>query len=346
MRIRLGVSPDIDTETMGEAINAALEASAISQVPLLANGKIPDIRDAIEAGKVKWKPEPPGDEHFDDAKTVLRRGWGDCDDLAPWLAASLRASGEKPDATPFVYQSGPRRWHAVVDDGEGHTLDPSRWAGMGKKASVSGDFGLVGAVWAPMFEDQLAIAVHPHTQGWAGRVDIPDETLPLSWSTIAHHLSPRAAAISAIQGACGWSEIAGDLHEDDIARLQGLETLLLTNGDVEAAADALGDDYVGFLPMLAPAAAQLAAPMANQLLSRIPGMGMMNVPGIPLGIPVPKVPSFLRKGFGGLFGKKKKKRHAPPPPSPTVQTMLPSMQGGIPPGATVTLPGGAIIVKF
>lgn len=355
MRIRLGVSPDIDHDTMGEAIDAALESVAVSQVPLIEQGKVPDIRDAIKAGKVKWKPEPPGDEHFDDAKTVLARGWGDCDDLAPWLAASLRASGELPDAYPYVYQSGPKRWHAVVDDGHGNRLDPSKWAGMGKKSSVNGyaDYGVVGAVWAPMFEDQLALAAHPHTAGWAARVDVPDQSLPISWSTVAHGIDPRRAMMAAIQGACGFCDVAGDPHEDDIARLIGIEALLATHGDIDAAAESIGEDYIGFLPMLAPAAAQLAAPMANKLMSKIPGMGLAHIPGVPIGVPIPKVPKFLRKGFGSLFGGKKKKKHkAVVPPSPTPQMMLPQpAQGGypgqiIPAGATVTLPGGAIIVKF
>lgn len=328
MRIRLGVSPEIPTDTMGEAIDAALEASAVSQVPLIATGKVPDIRDAIRAGRVRWKPEPPGDEHFDDAKTVLKRGWGDCDDLAPWLAASLRATGEAPHAQPYVYQSGPRRWHAVVDRGDGKTLDPSAWAGMNRRRAKIDGYG-VGAgapIWSPMWLQKLAMAAHPHSHGWAGRVDVPDQSLPLSWSTITHGRSPRQAILSAIQGACGVADVAGDVAEDDMARLVGIEALIASNGDLDVAADVLGDEYVGILPLLAPAAASMAMPMANKLLSS------------PM------------KMFGGLFGKKKKSGGAPAapppggvPPSPTTEAMA---RNAASPGSCMTAPGGPIIVRF
>jgi hypothetical protein len=365
MRIRLGVSPDIDTDTMGEAIDAALEAVAVSQVPLIKSGKVPDIRDVIEAGKVRWKPEPKGDEHFDDAKTVIARGWGDCDDLAPWLAATLRATGEAPNAYPYVYQSGPRRWHAVVDDGHGKMLDPSRWAGMGKgkrKNSVSGhDIYGTAPVWSPMFGHRLAIASHPHTQGWSGRVDVPDTSLPITWSTVAHGYSPHSAVAAAVSGACDVCDVAGEVDDTTWARLVGLETLLegATRDEAEEIlAEELGEDYVGILPMLAPAAAQfMMSPQGQSLMSKIPG-GMpipgfsdTPIPGVPIPVPGFSAAKGVLKGagklFGGLFGKKKKKKRRPPP-SPTPQLMAPSLMSGqgIPPGATVMLPGGAIIVRF
>lgn len=262
MRIRLGVDPDIDIDTMGEAIDAALEASAISQVPLIEQGKVPDIRDAIKKGKVEWKPEPPGDEHFDDAKTVLSRGWGDCDDLAPWLAASLRASGEAPDARPFVYQSGPKRWHAVVDRGDGKVLDPSRWAGMGgKKKRID---GIRAAAWAPMVSGHLALATYPYVSGYAGRVDLPDSEVPVSWSAISRGATQARAIVGALRAAQRFAECVGDPYEEDIARLQGLD-VLLGETSMHVVGDVLGalEDYLGEegLEGIYPAAQALGAPL-------------------------------------------------------------------------------------
>ncbi len=47
---------------------------------------------------VEYEREPWTDhEEFADAATVLRRGWGDCDDLAAWRAAELQEMGECAD---------------------------------------------------------------------------------------------------------------------------------------------------------------------------------------------------------------------------------------------------------
>ena len=134
MRIRLTVPKEhVDEDTLGLALQASM-AVAQRQVQ---DGSVPYLLDAIDAGDVKWKPEPAAQqfEGFDLPKDVMARGWGDCDDLAPWWAAELRESGDDPDAKPIVYQSGPKRWHAVVERGDGSIDDPSRWAGMGKPGS-------------------------------------------------------------------------------------------------------------------------------------------------------------------------------------------------------------------
>ncbi len=102
MRIRLAVPDELDDQDRKAALDAALESVVRSSVPMIKAGKWPTAKAAIKAGKVEWKPEPPGDEHFDLAPTVLARGNGDCDDLAPWHAAGLRASGGVPGATARV----------------------------------------------------------------------------------------------------------------------------------------------------------------------------------------------------------------------------------------------------
>lgn len=134
MRIRLTVPKEhVDEVTLGLGLEASTEVAQRQ----FESGEVPDVRDAIDQGQVVWAPEPADQnfEGFDLPKDVMARGWGDCDDLAPWLAACLRSTGEDPDAKAVVYQSGPKRWHAVVQTGDGDTLDPSRWAGMGKPGS-------------------------------------------------------------------------------------------------------------------------------------------------------------------------------------------------------------------
>lgn len=131
MRIRLTVpGKHVDADTL----DAALEASTRIAQKEVAAGDVPSIHDAIGSGRVRWRPEPSsqGFEGFDLPSTVIKRGWGDCDDLAAWLAAELREEGEDPDAQAIVYQSGKDRWHAVVQRGNGDIQDPSRWAGMGR----------------------------------------------------------------------------------------------------------------------------------------------------------------------------------------------------------------------
>ena len=116
-------------------LNAALESVTRLNEEMLAQGEVPTFTDGLKEG-IKWKPEPPGDEHFDHAATVLRRKWGDCDDLAPWQAASLRHTGEDPEARAIVRRSGPKRWHAIVRRGDGSIDDPSKAAGMGQHWGV------------------------------------------------------------------------------------------------------------------------------------------------------------------------------------------------------------------
>lgn len=131
MRIRLSV-PE---EHVGpEVINAALEAVTRLDEHMIRSGESPTSHELVAAGAV-WKPEPPGDEHFDHGKTIAKRGWGDCDDWAPLHAATMRANGEDPGARAIVVPSGKNTWHAMVETGDGELLrgaeDISVMAGMG-----------------------------------------------------------------------------------------------------------------------------------------------------------------------------------------------------------------------
>ncbi len=143
---------------MSEAVlNPALETVTRVNERLLRDGKIPTFDEGLKLG-VRWQPEPEGQpESFDHAGVVMSGPrWGarhpvaDCDDLAPWAAASMRASGEDPGARAVVRRSGPGLWHAYVKRSDGTSRDPSEEAGM-NAVSGSRAFGVGAAVVPCMF---------------------------------------------------------------------------------------------------------------------------------------------------------------------------------------------------
>ena len=85
---------------------------------------------------VRYEREPWDHvEEFADILTVLRRGWGDCDDLAAWRVAELRESGEtgadiriywRPKKKP----NSPLMMHVQVRRANGAVEDPSRFLGL------------------------------------------------------------------------------------------------------------------------------------------------------------------------------------------------------------------------
>lgn len=208
MRIRLALPDDI----VGPAtIAAALEASTVANEALARRGSLPDIERAIRDGHVVWKPEPFSDgEHFDLAPEVLRRGWGDCDDLAPWLAAQMRHEGE--NARAIAIRSGPTRYHALVEREDGQLVDPSRWAGMGRGTSK----GVSGRIYGQLAgAGYNALALMPHSGGWGARADLAlcdgDDQL----ASAAFDRDPKRALARAVAGlvACceGIEGIDGDV---------------------------------------------------------------------------------------------------------------------------------------
>jgi hypothetical protein len=203
-----------------EALEAALEATSLANEQAIIRGEVPTLSEAIRKG-VRWKPEPFADgEHFDLAHQVTARKWGDCDDLAPWLTGELRATGQDPGAVSRVYKSGPDRWHVVTETSDGEILDPSKWAGMGKKSapSVNGVHAMTARPFARMGEGALCCV--PHQGHYWSRVDLP---FPDAAGHIASHSrarTPEEALHRAIAGAiaCG-EEIDSELC--DRARMMG-----------------------------------------------------------------------------------------------------------------------------
>jgi hypothetical protein len=89
---------------------------------------------SIYASGVRYRPEPEDGkpEEFAAIPMVLERGWGDCDDLAPWRVAELQEAGEpaKIRITWRRRRNGRRLYHVVVRRGDGRVEDPSKLLGM------------------------------------------------------------------------------------------------------------------------------------------------------------------------------------------------------------------------
>ncbi len=242
MRVKIAIP---EPHVSKPVLDAGLEAVTRLNEQMLANGEIPLFEDAVKAG-VRWAPEPPGAEHFDHADRVVRRKKGDCDDLAPYEAASLRHTGEDPDAVAEVYRSGPTRWHAIVRRGDGSMSDPSRRAGMRRGVAamtqqemqgVGGHYaavlGVVGATSPLMFRPQACVgydvgayiirpqvAIRPYGNTLQARADLPwnyfsqNERQQPSVADIAVsalHTAPVASAAltGAIQGVLDLAESNG-----------------------------------------------------------------------------------------------------------------------------------------
>jgi hypothetical protein len=285
-----------------DVLNAALESVTRLNERMLAEGSAPTFEEGLATRGIKWKPEPPGQEHFDHARTVMRRGCGDCDDLAPWQAASLRHTQEDPAAEAVVYRSGPRRWHAVVRRGDGSIDDPSKRAGMGKKVS-----GVVGAVLPLMPQSsvvgsyivrpQIAVRRLPQSKLWQARADLPwhwrehlahDAVKPDDYAMTALHASPVAATalVGALDGICELADCAGFADPDHIDRLEAIAEAIdgatydeLVGEFGEEHAAAAMESVVGFFGGLKKLAKGLArgvskiAPIAAPIASFVPGGG-------------------------------------------------------------------------
>lgn len=79
---------------------------------------------------VRYRQER-GTEDWNTAPVVLKRGYGDCEDLAAWRAAELRVMGIP--AHGIVKRTGPKMFHALVLWPDGRVEDPSKILGMGSK---------------------------------------------------------------------------------------------------------------------------------------------------------------------------------------------------------------------
>jgi hypothetical protein len=294
-------------------LNAALEATTRLNESLLKTGQVPTFDQALGKG-IKWRPEPFEDEHFDHAAEVVKRGWGDCDDLAPYHAASLRHSGEDPGATAIARRSGPKRWHAIVQRSDGRLEDPSKAAGMGRGVNGVEEYGVNGATLPLMFAPPTqvvggayivkpSIAMRPIRGEWQARADLPwnwrehlsDKPTPTDYAMVSLHQDPVAATAltGAIDGACLVGSVCGianPAHIDrlcclsdaidgadyhELARIYGEEHAQAATQFVGSFFKKLGKVAKGALHV-ATAPGRIALHTAATLTKHIPGIGAVS----------------------------------------------------------------------
>lgn len=257
MRINVAIP---EPHVTAPVLDASLEAVTRLNEALLEQGQAP-VFDPDSPG-VRWKPEPPGQEHFDHAAIVHGRGWGDCDDLAPWHAASLRVTGEDPGARAVVRKSGPQRWHAVVRRSDGSIDDPSLDAGMpgpGRRVGVHGAVMPVmfahprvsGVNGAYIARPQLALrpvsSRGGQVEAWQARTDLPwhwqPGESPGDIAMASLHASPVSdqALVGALRGAVQLGEASGYAHPDHLDRLDAIADCL-EGCDWEDLADEYGEE--------------------------------------------------------------------------------------------------------
>jgi hypothetical protein len=205
-----------DAQVTPEAINSALDSVTRVNEQLIAGGKVPLAREAIQMG-AQWSPEPAGEESFDHAGIVMVRGWGDCDDWAPYHCAGLRVTGEDPGAQAKVVRTGPNMWHAVVQRSDGSVDDPSAWAGMPTPHPAR------APITRPINGGRVGVAAVHRIGAWYARADLPWYGTPWAISGTGAGCSAEEAVESAIVGVCGVGTLARIAHPDHVnALFQGM----------------------------------------------------------------------------------------------------------------------------
>lgn len=292
MRINVAV-PEAHVDA--PVLDAALEATTRLNESLLKNDEVPTFERGLKHG-IKWRPEPPGAEHFDHAATIIQRKWGDCDDLAPWHAASLRHTGEDPKAKAIAQRSGINRWHAVVQRGDGTIDDPSKRAGMGPGVAPGSRGATIPLMHAPTssvvggaYIVRPEIALRPVRGAYQARADLPwywrehleDKATPTDYAMTALHTAPTAATAltGAIDGVCELGEIACAAKPEDLHKLSAISDLMdgMSMGE---AIEIYGYDeahrahqVVGSFFSAIKSLSKVVAPIASKVVQFVPGIG-------------------------------------------------------------------------
>lgn len=102
-------------------LEAVLDGFVQAAQILIRAGKCPSTPYDAD---VTWKLEPKGEEEWCLPTDVMRKGWGDCEDMAIWLAAGYREE-ENDNARVRLVKTGKTRWHAIVEREDGTREDPS-----------------------------------------------------------------------------------------------------------------------------------------------------------------------------------------------------------------------------
>lgn len=289
MRINIAIPEE---HVKKPVLDGALEAVTRLNESLLEAGQTPTDEQLIAKGAI-WKPEPPGQEHFDHGAIIAERGHGDCDDWAPLRAARLRVTGEDPGARAVVRKTGNKRWHATVIRSDGSEDDPSVDAGMRSRRPI----GIHGS-WLPLMQrpgvhgvnggvKTPPIALRPVLDrygeeiiGWQARTDMP-------WSGDAAMVSTHgsgsssSAVVGALLGARDLAVVCGYGNPEELKRLSALaeacegapwEDLAATYGKehADAAASIVGSFFGKALRKIGKVA-KGAVKLASPALSLVPG---------------------------------------------------------------------------
>jgi hypothetical protein len=294
VELRIAVPDDKVTPAV---VTPALETVTRLNEELIREGTVPTFDEALKKGLVEWRNEDePGKEKFDHAKIVIDRGWGDCDDLAPWAAASDRVTGKDPGARPDMYKSGPNRWHAIMRRSDNSKRDPSAEAGM---LSVSGIApAVVPLMWTPPSVSgaeslptlALARIVTPKGNvGYEARCDLPFVlSSDYALSATARRKNAADAMIDAIMGACIPARVAGAADPEHLRRMDATASIF-DGADPQELMRELGRRAVeGALPFVGTAYElsgdarigfnfgkfmKAIAPLASTALQFVPGVG-------------------------------------------------------------------------
>lgn len=316
-------------------LDGALEAVTRLNEQLIESGATPTSDQLIEAG-AKWRPEKPGDEHFDHGALIAKRGHGDCDDWAPLHAATLRATGEDPGARAVVRKSGPKRWHAIVQRSDGSFDDPSLEAGMPGPARKVGVHGAYVPTMRP--RDTLGPGVHGsyiatpqlalrpvanrdgQVEAWQARADLPwhwqPTNSPSDLAMVSLHQSPVSdqAVVGAVRGAWRLGLASGYSDPEHLRRLAAIADAC-EGCDWEELADRYGDHH-------ATAAGQLIEGWFGKKLLRKAKRAAKGAIKSGLKMAVPMATSFipggglasaaLKMASPALKAATRSKRHLPP----------------------------------
>lgn len=125
MREPQTVGISLRVEISPEGIQAACEYLVGRNLAYLA--RHPETPALLRSG-VRYAAEPRGSERWQTIPEVLELKRGDCEDLASWMVAELRARGMR--ANPWPISRDGRMWHVVVKLPDGRTFDPSAALGM------------------------------------------------------------------------------------------------------------------------------------------------------------------------------------------------------------------------
>lgn len=119
----MALSPHLDADGI-EEIECLLEGLVRLDLSQLRRGLVPPLY----ASRVRYRREERGREDWQSARLCVQRGFGDCEDLASYCAASYRLVGVNARAVARQVRPGLKHCLTLLPDG---TLeDPSKKLGM------------------------------------------------------------------------------------------------------------------------------------------------------------------------------------------------------------------------